>query len=155
MVSVCASLGEYPIIRYYKPRAPTHEASVLCSHLARFIQGELDRFVHYQKDFPPPSSRPRGILVVVDRSMDLLAPLLHEFTYQALAHDVLPIGDGDKVSYKTVVNEGTPNQEMKDMEIGESDNVWVAYRHVHMKDVLESLGGDFNKFRAANSQFDE
>lgn len=87
--------------------------------------------------------------------MDLLAPLLHEFTYQALAHDVLPIGDGDKVSYKTVVNEGTPNQEMKDMEIGESDNVWVAYRHVHMKDVLESLGGDFNKFRAANSQFDE
>ena len=143
------------MIRYYKPRAPTHEASVLCSHLARFIQAELDRFAHFQKDFPPPSNRPRGVLLVVDRSMDLLAPLLHEFTYQSLALDVLPIGIGDKITYRTVVNEGTPRQETKDMEIGESDKVWVTYRHVHMKDVLENLGEDFARFRAANAQFDE
>ncbi|KAE8329539.1 Sec1-like protein [Aspergillus sergii] len=155
IVSLCVSLGEYPVIRYYKPRAPTHEASVMCSHLARFIQSELDQFAHFQKDFPPPSQRPRGVLMVVDRSMDVVAPLIHEFTYQSMVHDLLPIKDGDKVTYKTIINEGSHNEELKEMEISENDNVWVDYRHLHMKDVLGKLGEDFAKFRAANPQFAE
>ncbi|RAL13026.1 Sec1 family protein [Aspergillus homomorphus CBS 101889] len=155
IVSLCASLGEYPIIRYYRPRTPTHEASVLCSHLARFIQSELDQFAQFQRDFPPPSPRPRGVLLVLDRSVDVVAPLLHEFTYQSMVHDLLYINDGDKVTYKTVVNEGAVNEEIKDMEINEQDNVWVEYRHMHMKDVLGKLGEDFAKFRAANPQFAE
>ena len=46
--------------------------------------------------------------------MDLMSPLIHEFTYQAMAHDLLPIKETDKVYYKTVVNEGgTDEQERK------------------------------------------
>ncbi|KAJ5177563.1 Sec1-like protein [Penicillium coprophilum] len=153
VVSLCASLGEYPVIRYYRPRSPTHEAGVMCSHLARFIQNELDQFAQQQRDFPPQTNRPRGVLFIVDRSMDLFAPLIHEFTYQAMVHDLLPVTDGDKVTYKTVLNKGAPNEEVKEMEIGEDDRVWVDYRHMHMKDVLGKLGEDFAKFRAANPQF--
>ncbi|KAJ5098706.1 hypothetical protein N7532_005707 [Penicillium argentinense] len=153
VVSLCASLGEYPVIRYYRPRSPTHEAGVLCSHLARFIQEELDQFAQFQRDFPPPSNRPRGVLLVVDRSMDVYSPLLHEFTYQAMVHDLLPIKEGDKVTYKTLLNEGKDTEEIKEMEIGEHDKVWVDYRHMHMKDVLGKLGDDFAKFRKANPQF--
>ncbi|KAJ5898098.1 hypothetical protein N7504_008386 [Penicillium tannophilum] len=155
IVSLCACLGEYPIIRYFKPRAPTHEAAVLCSHLARFVQTELDQFAQFQRDFPPQTNRPRGVLLIVDRSMDTFAPLLHEFTFQAMAHDLLPIKDGDKVTYKPVLHEGKENEEQKDMEIGEHDKVWVSYRHMHMKDLLGKLGEDFAKFRAANPQFAE
>ncbi|KAJ5107279.1 hypothetical protein N7456_003954 [Penicillium angulare] len=155
IVSLCACLGEYPVIRYYRPRTPTHEAAVLCSHLARFVQDELDQFAQFQRDFPPQTNRPRGVLLIVDRSMDTFSPLLHEFTYQAMAHDLLPIKDGDKVTYKTTLNEGKDNEETKDMEIGEMDKVWVSYRHMHMKDLLGKLGEDFAKFRAANPQFAE
>lgn len=152
-MSLCVTLGEYPVIRYYRPRTPTHEASVLCSHLARFVQDELDQYAKFHRDFPPQSPRPRGVLFIVDRSMDLYSPLLHEFTYQAMAHDLLQIKDAAKITYKTVINEGGPNQEVKDMEIGDHDRIWVEYRHLHMKDVLEKLADDFAKFRAANSQF--
>ncbi|KAH1364271.1 hypothetical protein KXV22_005975 [Aspergillus fumigatus] len=155
VVSLCVSLGEYPIIRYYRPRTPTHEASVLCSHLARFIQNELDQFAQSQRDFPPPSPRPRGVLLLADRSMDMVAPLIHEFTYQSMVHDLLPIKDGDKVTYTTVINTGSGGGQKKDMEINEEDNVWVEYRHQHMKDVLENLGRDFAKFREAHPQFAE
>lgn len=127
----------------------------MCSHLARFIQNELDQFAHAKRGFPPPSSRPRGVLLVVDRSMDLLSPLIHEFTYQSMVHDLLPIRDGDKVTYRTVVNEGSHKEEVKDMEVSEQDKVWIDYRHLHMKDVLGKLGEDFAKFRAANPQFAE
>ncbi|KAI9746802.1 MAG: vacuolar sorting protein VPS33/slp1, partial [Candelina submexicana] len=153
IVSVCVSLGEYPVIRYYRPPNPSHEASVLCSHLSRFIQDELDQYAQYHEDFPPPSNRPRGALFITDRSMDLFSPLLHEFTYQAMAHDLLPIREGDKVLYKTVVNEGEANEQEKDLEIGEKDKIWVENRHRHMKDTIEKLMGEFQKFIDENPHF--
>lgn len=87
--------------------------------------------------------------------MDICAPLVHEFTYQAMAHDLLPIKEGDKVTYKTTLNEGQPNEEVKEMEITEHDRIWTDSRHLHMKDLLGKLVDDFNKFRAANPQFNE
>lgn len=87
--------------------------------------------------------------------MDTFAPLLHEFTFQSMVHDLLPIKDGDKVTYKTMVNQGKPTEEIKEMELGEHDKVWVSYRHMHMRELLEKLGEDFAKFRAANPQFAE
>jgi syntaxin-binding protein 1 len=45
--------------------------------------------------------RSRGTLLITDRSMDTIAPLLHEFTYQAMCNDLLPIGDGTKYRYLT------------------------------------------------------
>lgn len=153
IVGVCVALGEYPTIRYYRPRTPTHEASVLCSHLARFVQDELDLYAKYHEDFPPPSNRPRGALYITDRSMDLYAPLLHEFTYQAMAHDLLPIQDGEKTTYKTIVNQDSPDQQEKDVEISEKDRIWVENRHRHMKDTIEKLMGDFQKFIDENPHF--
>ena len=85
--------------------------------------------------------------------MDLMAPLIHEFTYQAMAHDLLPIKEGDKVYYKTIVNEGAADQQEKEMEIGEKDKIWVENRHRHMKDTIEKLMGDFQKFIDENPHF--
>jgi syntaxin-binding protein 1 len=85
--------------------------------------------------------------------MDLVAPLIHEFTYQAMAHDLLPIKEGDKVSYKAKINEGRPDEEEKELVIGEKDKIWLENRHRHMKDTIEKLMGDFNKFMAENPHF--
>ncbi|KAF1839448.1 Sec1-like protein [Decorospora gaudefroyi] len=153
ITGICVALGEYPIIRYYRPRSPTHEASVLCSHLARFVQDKLDMYAQFNQDFPPQSNRPRGALYITDRSMDLMAPFLHEFTYQAMAMDLLPIQDSDKVTYRTIVNDEDPAAEEKDMEISDKDKIWVENRHRHMKDTLDKLISDFQKFIADNPHF--
>ncbi|KAK4494890.1 hypothetical protein PRZ48_014246 [Zasmidium cellare] len=153
VVGVCVALGEYPTIRYYRPKAPSHEASILCSHLARFVQDELDLYAKFHEDFPPQTTRPRGALYIVDRSIDLFAPLIHEFTYQAMAHDLLPIKEGDKLSYKTVINEGQHDQEEKDVEISEKDKIWVENRHRHMKDTIDKLMADFQRFIKDNPNF--
>ncbi|KAI1192146.1 Sec1 family protein [Nemania serpens] len=153
ITGLCVSLGEYPKVRYYRPRNPIHEASVLCSHLARFISEELDEYAQWNADFPPPSSRPQGVLIVTDRSMDLMAPLIHEFTYQAMAHDLLPIKDGDKTTFHMTFNEGTPEAEEKDIELTDKDKVWVENRHKHMKDTIDKLMNDFQKFLDQNPHF--
>ncbi|KAL7627472.1 syntaxin binding protein 1 [Parahypoxylon ruwenzoriense] len=153
ITGLCVTLGEYPKVRYYRPRNPIHEASVLSSHLARFISEELDEYAQWNPSFPPPSSRPQGVLIVTDRSMDLMAPLVHEFTYQAMAHDLLPIKDGDKTTFHMTVNEGSPDAEEKDMELTEKDKVWIENRHRHMKDTIDKLMGDFQKFLDENPHF--
>lgn len=153
IVSVCVSLGEYPAIRYFNPHNATHEAAVLCAHLARFVQLELDEYAKNHEDFPPTSTRPRGALIITDRSMDLYAPLIHEFTYQAMIHDLLQIIDGEKTLYRSPANPSDPTIEIKMVEISEKDSIWVANRHLHMKDLIGKLVGDFEKFRAKNPQF--
>lgn len=117
------------------------------------MQEELDAYAQWNPSFPPPTARPQGVLIITDRTMDLQAPLIHEFTYQAMAHDLLPIKEGDKIYYKTIVNEGTPQEEEKEMEIGEKDEIWVKNRHTHMKDTIEKLMGDFQKFIDENPHF--
>jgi syntaxin-binding protein 1 len=125
----------------------------MCSHLARFVQDKLDMYAQYNQDFPPQSNRPRGALYITDRAMDLMAPFVHEFTYQAMAFDLLPINEADKVTFRTIVNEEDPAAEEKDMEISDKDRIWVENRHRHMKDTLDKLIGDFQKFIADNPQF--
>ena len=110
-------------------------------------------YAQFNPDFPPQSNRPRGALYITDRSMDLNSPLIHEFTYQAMVHDLLHIQEGDKVTYKTLINEGEPNAEEKEMEISDKDKIWVEYRHRHMKDTITKLIEDFKKFMADNSNF--
>ena len=152
IVCICVSLGEYPNIRYYSPPNPIHEASVLCSHLARFVQLELDQYAKYHEDFPPASNRPRGALIITDRTMDLFAPLVHEFTYQAMVHDILSLKEGDKVFYSTALDQND-REGVKDIEISEKDDLWVRNRHLHMKDLLEKLASEFQAFKAKNPQF--
>jgi syntaxin-binding protein 1 len=70
-----------------------------------------------------------------------------------MAHDLLPIKDGDKVIFHTTINEGTPEAEEKDMELSDKDKVWVDNRHRHMKDTIDKLMEDFRKFMDQNPHF--
>jgi syntaxin-binding protein 1 len=158
IVSICVSLGEYPLIRFYKPReSERHAADVLCYHLASFVQAALDNYARDERNnFPPQnqSSRPRAVLLITDRSMDLMTPFVHELTYQAMAMDLLPIRDDeDKITYRNIIRRGQPDQEEKDVQITDKDNLWVAHRHMHMKDLLVELSEAFRKFQAKNPQF--
>ncbi len=87
--------------------------------------------------------------------MDLMSPLIHEFTYQAMAMDLLDIRDADKVIYKNTINRGQRNEETKEVEIGEADKIWTANRHLHMKDLLGKIVDDFKRFREANPHLAE
>ncbi|KAH8152977.1 uncharacterized protein LAJ45_03204 [Morchella importuna] len=127
-----------------------------CRGLPRRVSNnssELDLYAQNHREFPPPSNRPRGVLFIVDRAMDLFAPALHEFTYQAMAHDLLPIKEGDKVTYNVRLATSSGEEEEKEMEIGDEDQVWVANRHKHMKDTIERLMADFQKFLGDNKNF--
>ena len=47
--------------------------------------------------------RQRPTLLLLERSFDVVSPLLHEYTYQAMVHDLLPVHD-DRYTYRYVGN---------------------------------------------------
>lgn len=76
----------------YKRANPDFPVRLLSAD-ARVCCGELTVGVGEQKQDP---GRQRATLIVTDRAMDVIAPFIHEFTYQAMANDLLPIEDGCK-----------------------------------------------------------
>lgn len=63
--------------------------------LALRLQRAIDDYVR-DNEPKPDAGRPRGLLFITDRSMDTAAPFLHEFSYQAMCNDLLPIQDGTR-----------------------------------------------------------
>lgn len=107
-----AMLGEYPYIRY---QVPSHNqpCGMLPEHLALKIQASLDRLSRNDSSYPPVSLVQRGVLLVLERGIDVVSTLLHEFTYQAFIADVLGI------------TERLKDEAGKEAILDETDLVWV------------------------------
>lgn len=83
--------------------------------------------------------------------MDPVAPLMHEFTYQAMAVDLLPIEGGTRYRYSFENSRGI--REDRTAVLSETDQIWTATRHMHLLAANEKLKADFNKFLADNEVF--
>lgn len=144
-------MGENPIIRFYRPLDNPHPARSHAARLAQLLQVDLDELAANNNDFPPRSNtRPRAVLLLCERGFDVVTPLLHEFTYQAMANDLLPIEEG--TSYKFEIR-GVSGVEEKTAKFDEKDTIWTSIRHMHMKDTIDKLMLDFNKFCAEHTNF--
>ncbi|CAE6359673.1 unnamed protein product [Rhizoctonia solani] len=135
--------------------ATSENDEYVSKRLASFVQKELDEYRKANHDFPKvvpgETNRPRSVLFITDRSMDPVAPLMHEFTYQAMATDLLPIEGGTRYRYKFENSRGI--REEKIATLGETDQIWTATRHMHLLAANEKLKADFNKFLEDNAVF--
>lgn len=55
------------------------------------LQSELDDIVRNDDKFLSDKNYSPATIIILDRTIDVAAPLLHEFTYQAMINDVLAI----------------------------------------------------------------
>ncbi|KAJ1343490.1 hypothetical protein BSLG_001932 [Batrachochytrium salamandrivorans] len=124
IVSVLATLGEYPYIRYHtRPTMfSTSPQNSLSQDLALMVQEELDKLCTHDASFPPQSPYKRPVMIITDRSIDVLAPLLHEFSYQAMAGDLIGLETG---KYKD-------RRDGKETIIDETDPIWSEVRTWHI-----------------------
>lgn len=141
LVTVCATLNEYPHIRY-----PKESAS--CNVLAKMFHRKMDEFLRINDSWwyhgdSRHTDRSRGTLLLLDRKDDCLSPLMHDFTYQSMVNDLLNMED-DKVSYKSETftsDTGPMKMTDKDVLLNDNDALWVELRSKHIADVIQILSG--------------
>ncbi|WFC99760.1 syntaxin binding protein 1 [Malassezia yamatoensis] len=118
--------------------------------LAFRVQAALDEYTRDGQMLGEPG-RPQSVLLITDRSMDLVAPFLHEFTYQAMINDLLPIEDGLK--YKHTYTNAEGQSETTVAELNDQDEIYVAIRHLHIVEAIANLTRQFNVHIGEASEF--
>ncbi|KAJ5071839.1 vacuolar protein sorting-associated protein [Anaeramoeba ignava] len=101
IASVCLSLKKNPVIRYQSGFETTH---LIAAKLYGIIKKDQELF-----DFRRKGSRP--LLLILDRRSDPVTPLLNQWTYQAMVHEMFGV-EKNIVSLKSVVGMRKDMQEI-------------------------------------------
>ncbi|KAJ2700986.1 syntaxin binding protein 1 [Coemansia sp. IMI 203386] len=162
LLSVIATLGIQPFIRYYSPEANSKSSNPspvgdsvprIARAMADRLQLKLDEFYSvgqhaYAEDKTGSQSKqsgPPSVILVLDRSIDMYAPLIHEMSYQAMVYDLVGLDEGDKHTYTIESNDGQTHQhEAKLSE--KTDPLWEKLRHEHIGNVADILATRLERF---------
>jgi len=145
LVNLMVVTGEYPLIRFYCPPNVSHQASRLSELIADEFQNQIDEYAREHHEFPPELDRPRSVLLIVDRTLDLYAPLLHDFSYQAMAMDIVPSLEREGVYRYKVENEAGEVMENESSLQNEKDEDWINLRHLHIIEASELIINKINE----------
>lgn len=171
LISLCLTLKEDPYIRYWN--GGEGNATGLCKSLATFFhddfkekKSQLEEKGEFEGWAANPN-RSKGTILIVDRSIDPAAALMHEYTYQAMVNDLLVVngelctlpGKKKKAEEKQSEEqdekqEGKTSTEEEDdkniVVLSESDELWNQLRHKHFSEAMGTLAKQFKEFKETN-----
>uniref|UniRef100_A0A673CRG2 Syntaxin binding protein 3 n=1 Tax=Sphaeramia orbicularis TaxID=375764 RepID=A0A673CRG2_9TELE len=141
LVTLCATLDEYPGVRYKKD-SNMENAKIL----AELVDAKLAK--HYEMDDSgKKKGKTQAQLLIVERGFDPVSPILHELTYQAMAYDLIDV-QNDTYKYKS--KDGSEKQ----AQLNEDDMLWVKLRHKHIAEVSEQIPKMVKEISASKKQPD-
>ncbi|CAL9061862.1 unnamed protein product [Musa banksii] len=141
---------EFPYVRYRAAKSSLDASTVTTLHdlvptkLAAGVWNCLSRYKAKIHDFP---QRETCELLIVDRSIDQIAPIIHEWTYDAMCHDLLNM-DGNKYTHE--VPNKTGSTDKKEVLLEDHDPIWLELWHAHIADASERLHEKMTNFISKN-----
>ncbi|RLN11521.1 putative protein transport Sec1b [Panicum miliaceum] len=138
---------EFPCVRYRAPKgdaSATTKFDMVPKWLATAVWDIVSKYKSTIPEFP---QKETCELLIVDRPIDQIAPVIHEWTYDAMCHDLLEM-DGTKYIYE--VSKAGSEPEQKEAVLEDHDPLWLELRHAHIADASERLYEKMNNFVSKN-----
>ncbi|GMP96013.1 hypothetical protein CsSME_00044843 [Camellia sinensis var. sinensis] len=145
-----ASLREFPLVRYHAAKSldPTTMTTFRDLIPTKLAAGVWNCLMKYKADLPNFPQTETCELLIVDRSVDQIAPVIHEWTYDAMCHDLLNM-DGNKYVHEIPGKAGGV-PEKKEVLLEDHDPIWLELRHAHIADASERLHEKMISFVSRN-----
>ncbi|OMO65382.1 Sec1-like protein [Corchorus olitorius] len=148
IASVFASLKEFPFVRYRAAKSidattPTTVSDLIPTKLAARVWNSLMRYKETVPNFPQTETCE---LLILDRSIDQISPVIHEWFYDAMCHDLLNM-EGNKYVQEVPGKNGGPPVK-KEVILEEHDPIWLEIRHSHIAEANERLHDKMTNFIA-------
>jgi len=138
LATLFVSMRSMPVVRFEnagKNTAGRNIPNLIGQYLLAKLQALKDA-----NAFEP--NGPQVTLLLLGRTLDPVAPIVSEFTYQAMAQQLLPIYK-DHYTF-------TYNRQKKQAVLDDCDDLWPKFRHMHIADGIPQLVETFNSFMKAN-----
>ncbi|XP_044509111.1 SNARE-interacting protein KEULE-like [Mangifera indica] len=150
IATVFASLREFPFVRYRAAKSldamtMTTLRDLIPTKLAAGVWNHLVKYKQTIENFPQTETCE---LLILDRSVDQIAPIIHEWTYDAICRDLLNM-EGNKYVHEVPSKTGGP-PEKKEVLLEEHDPIWLELRHAHIADASERLHEKMTNFISKN-----
>ncbi|KAJ8767662.1 hypothetical protein K2173_018220 [Erythroxylum novogranatense] len=150
LATVFASLREFPYVRYRAAKSldvatMTTVRDLIPTKLAARVWDRLMQYKQKIEQFPQTETCD---LLILDRSVDQIAPIIHEWTYDAICHDLLNM-EGNKYVHEVPSKAGGPS-EKKEVLLEEHDPIWLELRHAHIADASVRLHEKMTNFVSKN-----
>ena len=145
MATLCVTLGEYPLIRHRLYHTENVEfANLVKKKLDKYkednpLMGEVRKklvcfLLNFSLYFFKGFDKSKSELIILDRGFDVVSPLIHELTYQAMAYDLIDIKN-DVYSFNS--KKDSLSFGKKEALLDENDELWLQLRHLHIAEVLK------------------
>ena len=151
LFSVAVTIGAIPIIRCPKGGAAEMIATKLDRKLRDHILNSKDNLFSTQSQRPSSStgtSTSRPVLIILDRSVDLVPMLSHSWTYQSLVHDVLKM-HLNRITVETPLDEANPTKgsTKKSYDLNANDFFWARNAGTPFPQVAEDIDIELTKYK--------
>jgi syntaxin-binding protein 1 len=149
LMSLLITLGDAPAIRYFDPK---QSQDSIAAKLGNMVQAEIDNLHQVDEFYPEKNDYKKTVLLIVDRTFDMMAPFAHEFTYQAMFQDLVC---GDKTKWPDLQGAGISHPLYFSpltayTSLDESDTIYSLIRHWHFAEAVDYILNNFNKFLTEN-----
>ncbi|KAL6322625.1 hypothetical protein AAG906_014297 [Vitis piasezkii] len=150
MPTIVTKAHELPLVQYRAAKTLDGSAvatfrDLVPTKLAAAVWNSLEKYKSTIPNFPQTGTCE---LLILDRSIDQIAPVIHEWTYDAMCHDLLDM-DGNKYVHEIPSKTGG-ELEKKEVLLEDHDPVWLELRHVHIADASERLHDKMTNFVSKN-----
>ncbi|XP_074558234.1 SNARE-interacting protein KEULE-like isoform X2 [Curcuma longa] len=149
--TVLASLREFPCLRYRAAKSSSDVSTLTTlrdlvpTKLAALVWNCIAKYKSTIPDFP---QKETCEFLIVDRSIDQIAPIIHEWTYDAMCHDLLNM-EGNKYTHEIPSKTGSTT-EKKEVLLEDHDPIWLELRDSHIADASERLHEKMTNFISKN-----
>uniref|UniRef100_A0A7S1XGI9 Uncharacterized protein n=1 Tax=Compsopogon caeruleus TaxID=31354 RepID=A0A7S1XGI9_9RHOD len=135
-------------IRYF---APSLGAKTIAAMTKAELSSVLDHRSAEEIDVVVPAEHVS--LIILDRTADLASPLIHEYTYQAMAYDQIVFDHGQPEG--PIYNWSDPQAGDKPMsctfDAERKDDLWKQVRHMHIAEASPTVDVAFKQFLERNA----